>query len=163
MTPEVRGYLDEIERLKVMEGVANASNTLACQQRDAANAEVKRLKEVIVTLTTDVQREPCLHCYHEIVPEDDRCNCAEVELRAEIERVRSRAAREIAQQMEDIREKDAEIERLSFAIDAWDKDDQYQKQLITELVDAWLRREYPYSEQGEETPLLKRAREAAKP
>lgn len=31
--------------------------------------------------------QACPVCYHEVVPEDDRCNCTEKDLRAEIKRL----------------------------------------------------------------------------
>lgn len=59
----------------------------------------------------------------------------------------------------------AEIERLRFAIDAWEADDRYQRQLITELADALdfrgtegcSQRTIAYCQ-----TLLQRAREAGK-
>jgi hypothetical protein len=44
------------------------------------------MKPKINTIQT---RKPCLQCCHEIVPEDDRCNCVEVSLRDEIKRLKN--------------------------------------------------------------------------
>jgi regulator of replication initiation timing len=69
--------------------------------------------------------------------------------------------------MDEIAKKDAEIERLK---GEWKESISKNaaltirnvelKSLITDLSDAWIRRDYPYTEQGVETPLLQKAREA---